>query len=116
MRVERALKAVGDCDEGTFLSIVNESGRSSAEKLQNLYSVHGDHLIEEALAKVAPVDGVLASRVHGGGFAGTILLFVAKDRSDAVNEWLKSEFGKDNVFRLLIREPGACRIALTEEV
>ena len=116
VRVERALKAVGDCDEGTFLSVVNESGRSSAEKLQNLYSVHGDHLIEEALAKVAPVDGVLASRVHGGGFAGTILLFVAKDRSDAVNEWLKSEFGKDNVFRLLIREPGACRIALTEEV
>lgn len=115
VRVERALKAVGDGDEADFLALVNESGRSSAEKLQNLYSVHGDHLIEEALEKVSHYDGVAAKRVHGGGFAGTILLFVTKDSSDSVNERLKADFGKDNVFRLFIREPGACRVASAEE-
>lgn len=114
-RVERALKAVSDGDEAAFLAAVNESGKSSAEKLQNLYSEHGDHLIEEALEKVSHMKGVVARRVHGGGFAGTILLFVEKACSDDVNERLNAEFGKDNVFRLFIREFGACRISSAEE-
>ena len=115
LRVERALKAVGDGDEQAFLKEVNASGESSAVKLQNLYSERGDRSIEEALEKASHIDGVLAKRVHGGGFAGTILLFVAKDRSDAVNEVLNAEFGADNVFRLFIRESGACRVPFTEE-
>ena len=116
LRVERALQAVEDGDEEAFLAEVNASGRSSAEKLQNLWSEHGDHSIELALEKVSHIDGVLARRVHGGGFAGTILLFVAKDRSDAVNEVLNAEFGKNNVFRLFIRESGACRVSFAGEV
>ena len=116
LRVERALQAVEDGDEEAFLAEVNASGRSSAEKLQNLWSEHGDRSIELALEKVSHIDGVLARRVHGGGFAGTILLFVAKDRSDAVNEVLNAEFGKNNVFRLFIRESGACRVSFAGEV
>lgn len=112
VRVERALDAVARGDESAFLAAVNESGESSARKLQNLYSSRGDHSIELALEKAGKIDGVLAKRVHGGGFAGTILLFVAKDRSDAVNDVLKAEFGENNVFRLFIRESGACRVAL----
>lgn len=115
VRVEQALGAVASGDEKAFLAVVNASGESSAKKLQNLYSEKGDHSIELALEKTAGIDGVLAKRVHGGGFAGTILLFVAKDRSDAVNDILNAEFGKNNVFRLLIRESGACRVPLTEE-
>ena len=113
--MEQALGAVASGDEKAFLAVVNASGESSAKKLQNLYSEKGDHSIELALEKAAGIDGVLAKRVHGGGFAGTILLFVAKDRSDAVNDILNAEFGKNNVFRLLIRESGACRVPLTEE-
>ena len=115
LRVERALKAVEDGDEAAFLKEVNASGQSSADKLQNLWSEHGDRSIERALAFASGLDGVLARRVHGGGFAGTILLFVAKDRSNAVNDALNAEFGKNNVFRLFIRESGACRVVFGEE-
>ena len=115
LRVERALKAVEDGDEAAFLKEVNASGQSSADKLQNLYSERGDRSIERALEFAAGVDGVLARRVHGGGFAGTILLFVAKDRSDAVNDVLNAKFGKNNVFRLFMREFGACRVVFGEE-
>lgn len=115
VRVERALKAVDEGDEAAFLKEVNASGVSSAEKLQNLYSEHGDRSIERALAFASGTDGVLARRVHGGGFAGTILLFVSKDRSDDVNARLNAEFGVENVFRLFIRELGACRVSLSED-
>ena len=114
-RVERALRAVEDGDEGAFLREVNASGLSSQEKLQNLYSERGDHSIERGLEFASTLEGVLARRVHGGGFAGTILLFVAKDSSDSVNDSLITKFGKNNVFRLMIRDAGACRIVFGEE-
>ena len=114
-RVERALRAVEDGDEGAFLREVNASGLSSAEKLQNLYSERGDRSIERGLEFASTLEGVLARRVHGGGFAGTILLFVAKDSSDSVNDSLIAKFGKNNVFRLMIRDAGACRIVFGEE-
>lgn len=110
VRVEKALKAVDNADEADFLAQVNASGKSSELKLQNLYSVHGDHKIEEALAVTATVDGVVAQRVHGGGFAGTILLFVKKSSSKAANEKLNSVFGENNVFKLSIRQSGATRV------
>ena len=110
VRVEKALKAVDNADEAEFLAQVNASGKSSELKLQNLYSVHGDHKIEEALAVTATIDGVVAQRVHGGGFAGTILLFVKKSSSKAVNEKLNSVFGENNVFKLSIRQSGATRV------
>ena len=114
-RVERALRAVEDGDEGAFLREVNASGLSSQVKLQNLYSERGDRSIERGLEFASTLEGVLARRVHGGGFAGTILLFVAKDSSDSVNDSLITKFGKNNVFRLMIRDAGACRIVFGEE-
>ena len=113
--MERALRAVEDGDEGAFLREVNASGLSSQVKLQNLYSERGDRSIERGLEFASTLEGVLARRVHGGGFAGTILLFVAKDSSDSVNDSLIAKFGKNNVFRLMIRDAGACRIVFGEE-
>lgn len=110
VRVEKAVAAVESGDEAAFLSAVNESGRSSAEKLQNLYSERGDRSIEEALAFAGTLDGVAAKRVHGGGFAGTILLFVRKDSLHSVKDALVSRFGESNVFELSVRKSGACRV------
>ena len=114
-RVEKAIAAVKDCDEKTFLEQVRASGMSSAKKLQNLYSERGDHAIEIALAEAEKIPGVKACRVHGGGFAGTILLFVEKSSSCAVNNRLNAVFGKDNVFKLSIRASGACKVVFAEE-
>lgn len=109
VRVESAIDAISSLDEKAFLDTVNASGLSSRYKLQNTYSKKGKNKnIENALDKVATMDGIVAHRVHGGGFAGTILLFAKKD--DAINEKLQKEFGIDNVFRLCIRDSGACKL------
>lgn len=110
-RVENAIKAVQCADEAAFLSIVNESGLSSRHKLQNTYSPRSkNHNLENALDKAAQIDGVLASRVHGGGFAGTILVFAKKNES--VYNALLEVFGNENVFKLSIRHSGATRLCL----
>ena len=64
----------------------------------------------EALAFAGTLDGVAAKRVHGGGFAGTILLFVRKDSLHTVKNALISRFGEKNVFDLSVRKSGACRV------
>ena len=112
VRVEQAEAAIAGGDEAAFLAAVNASGESSAVKLQNLYSERGDRSIEEALAFAGTLDGVAAKRVHGGGFAGTILLFVRKSSLQSVKSALIARFGENNVFDLSVRKSGACRIAL----
>lgn len=111
-RVENAVKAIDDKDEKAFLDIVNESGLSSRYKLQNTYSPAGkNHNLENALDRVVKIDGVVASRVHGGGFAGTILVFADKKES-GVESALNVMFGDENVFKLAIRQSGATKLDL----
>lgn len=111
-RVEKAMSAVKSLDENTFVSMVNESGSSSRHKLQNTYSPAGkNHNLEYALDRVVKIDGVVASRVHGGGFAGTILVF-AKKSETGVDDALNVMFGHENVFKLAIRDSGAIRLDL----
>ena len=110
-RVEKAYNAINNGDEKGFLEAVNESGLSSRYKLQNLYSPKSkSHLIEEALDKIEGMNGVVAKRVHGGGFAGTILVFVKKDSSNDANEQFKCLFGENNVFKLSVRPYGAMKV------
>jgi hypothetical protein len=59
---------------------------------------------------VDTIEGVVGRRVHGGGFAGTILVFVKKASSLDANEQFKSLFGANNVFKLSIRPCGAVRV------
>ena len=109
-RVESAIVAIDNRDERTFLDIVNESGLSSRYKLQNTYSPAGKNKnLENALDRVVKIDGVVASRVHGGGFAGTILVF-AKKTVSGVNAALNVMFGETNVFKMSIRPCGAVKL------
>ena len=111
VRVEQAAAAIASGDEKAFLDAVNASGVSSAVKLQNLRSSRGDRALEDALEFAGTLTGVAAKRVHGGGFAGTILLFVRKASSCAVKDALIRRFGADNVFELSVRSSGATRVA-----
>ena len=111
VRVEQAAAAIASGDEKAFLDAVNASGMSSAVKLQNLRSSRGDRALEDALDFAGTLTGVAAKRVHGGGFAGTILLFVRKASSCAVKDALIRRFGADNVFELSVRSSGATRVA-----
>ena len=51
-------------------------------------------------------------RVHGGGFAGSILGFVENSELDAYVENMKKVFGDSNVFPAKIRATGTCGFKL----
>lgn len=110
-RVDSAKTALLSGDKTEFLNVVNKSGDSSYKLLQNCY-VEGDRAqrIPLALCVAGMQDGVLAKRVHGGGFAGTVILFVSKDKADKVKGNMSAIFGDENVFCLNIRKFGAIRL------
>lgn len=111
-RVERAVAQIDARDEQGFLNTVTESGLSSRFKLQNTYSPAGQsHNLENALDRVVLIEGIRATRVHGGGFAGTILAFADK-AATGVHGALDIMFGEENVFKLGIRESGAKRLEI----
>ncbi|MDD4839383.1 MAG: galactokinase family protein [Clostridia bacterium] len=110
-RVELAQEALSKCDEEAFLKIIRKSAHSSWELLQNLYSpLDKQQCIPFAIAISKEIDGVKAVRVHGGGFAGTILAFVQKGSSSEYYDKMNSTFGQQNVFKLNIRKSGARQI------
>lgn len=112
-RVLKTKKAVETKNKKAFLRLINESGLSSYTLLQNCFPT-GDveQPIPFALAVVSADKDTLAHRVHGGGFAGTILAFVDTEKSRSYVERMKDVFGKENVFGVKIRKKGAVEIKL----
>jgi galactokinase len=99
-----------------YLDMVNESGDSSWELLQNVYSFHNPEAqgISAALAlsksffRRQKLHG--SCRVHGGGFAGTIQAYVPLDSLDKYSAYMENVFGKDSVTVLRIRPLGAVEL------
>lgn len=91
-----------------FLYNINKSGDSSYKLLQNCYPA-GDitQNIPLALAIANELPGLKAARVHGGGFAGTILCFVENDSVDEFISKMSVYYGRENVFNIGIRNSGA---------
>ncbi|MDR2551932.1 MAG: galactokinase [Treponema sp.] len=102
-----------------YLNLVNESGDSSWELLQNIYSTQNvrEQGIAVALALTrdflrfeASVPG--ACRVHGGGFAGTIQAYIPVSVLENYRTAMDSAFGPGSVTVLRIRPVGAEELAL----
>ena len=90
--------------------MLNKSGDSSYKLLQNCYvPTDTAERIPLALLMANMVDGVVASRVHGGGFAGTVLIVVERLKLDALRDKAVKVFGEDNVYCLSIRNKGAVK-------
>ena len=51
-----------------------------------------------------------AVRVHGGGFAGTIQVFIKNEYADEFVTLMNSVFGEGAAMMLKIRPVGACRL------
>lgn len=114
MQEAEALK-VGNLDE--FLRLVNESGDSSAQLLQNLYSTSQPTQQEIPLAIMMSkrvLKGAGAVRVHGGGFAGTIQAFVPLELADAYTTEMNRIFGDGSCQKLRIRPVGGVEITKEE--
>ncbi len=98
-----------------FLQLVLESGRSSLEYLQNVYSPHNpqEQGLTIALALSEKIlTGRGAWRVHGGGFAGTIQAYVPFDLLEEYRCQMESVFGAGCCYVLSVRAAGGTRVEL----
>ena len=114
-RVVKAREALLSGDLSGFFAAVNESGASSFKYLQNVYTIHNVNEQGISLA-LALADGYLAgegaSRVHGGGFAGTIQVFVKKARMGGLVELMDTVFAEGSAQAFSVRPLGAIRLEL----
>ena len=113
-RVEKGKDALVSGDMSAFFGAVNASGASSFKYLQNVYTVKnvGEQGLSLALAITdgMPSGAVGASRVHGGGFAGTIQAYVKCEQVDGYIKLMSSVFGEGAVMRLNVRPLGAIKV------
>ena len=97
-----ALKS-GDLNE--YLRLVNDSGRSSEELLQNIVpSSHPENTAVKDSIDLARsiLNGKGAVRVHGGGFAGTIQAYVPLEEKELFREKMETVLGKGSCHYLKI--------------
>lgn len=113
-RVQTMKKALKDGDMDTFLRCENESCDSSEKYLQNVFACN--NTTEEGVALALCLTRQFlqgekfSARVHGGGFAGTVQIFLPKEKTKAYTEYMDGVFGKDACKVLKIRPLGAVKL------
>lgn len=106
-------EALENGDTKRFFELVRESGGSSANLLQNLYSCKkpAEQGIPVALMMSRRVlNGKGACRVHGGGFAGTVQAFVPAEDAQKYADEMNRIFGEESCYVLSIRPVGGVEI------
>lgn len=115
-RVRHAVKAIEDGDGGELMRLIQESGISSWEWLQNCYST-GNAAEQKVPLALALTElflediGQGACRVHGGGFAGVVMGLIPEREVTNYVGYISGFVGKENVYPLNIRNVGAVHIA-----
>ena len=108
-RAEQQAKALIAGDMSEFLRLVAESGKSSCRLLQNCYNTHNP--VEQPIPTALILTEYLlgsngVGRVHGGGFAGTIQVYVQDSCFDEYKTAMEKVFGTGSVIELVVRQPG----------
>ena len=108
-RVVDAVKALREDDLDAFFKCIIGSGESSWKLLQNLYVAASDNQEMPLALEMSRrmLEGKGAWRIHGGGFAGTILAFVPNDMLDEYAARMNAVFGENATTVLAIRPEGA---------
>ena len=114
-RVADAVKAVENKDGEGFLRLLEESGNSSWEWLQNCYSLQNCKeqkiTLSLALTKLfLNKIGAGICRVHGGGFAGVIMCVLPIENAEEYVEYMAQYVGRENVYPMNIRSTGAVHV------
>ncbi len=111
---QRVLDQVRALEKGnfqTFLDLVKASGDSSCQWLQNCYSLSRPTEQGIPLALAMTRDflrgcNLGACRVHGGGFAGTIQVYLPDDVLDGYVRLMEPVFGEGSITALNLRSRG----------
>ncbi|MBR7132963.1 MAG: galactokinase [Clostridia bacterium] len=114
-RVLEQLAALKAGDFEGFLKLVNASGESSFDYLQNLYS--NSAVAEQGLSLAIALTrkflgGKGACRVHGGGFAGTIQCYIPTERLADYKQMIEAVFGEGSCCVLNIRPVGGYELKI----
>ncbi len=110
-RVAEQVSALLADDSRRFLELIVDSGMSSLALLQNLNAHPEEQPLPLALElSRRMLAGRGAWRVHGGGFAGTILAFVPLDMMENYRGRMDAVFGQGACQTLRIRPLGPMRI------
>jgi len=105
-RVDAMVVALEKGKIAEYLALVNASGRSSAQYLQNTWAMvrPAEQPIPLALALTEKfLAGEGACRVHGGGFAGTIQAYIPLKRKAEYAKTMEAVFGPGSVIELSVR-------------
>lgn len=111
-RVGEQVEALENNDFEVFLRLVKESGNSSFKWLQNIYTPKNVNQQGVTLALAITEDYLSrfrggACRVHGGGFAGTILVLMPNPQVEEYIRIMESAYGKNCALRLRVRSYGS---------
>jgi galactokinase len=112
-RVPKQVEALKNGDFEEFKRLIIESGRSSRDLLQNVFSTKSP--VEQGLSLALSLSerllaGKGAWRVHGGGFAGTIQAFVPNDLLEGYRAEIEKVFGAGSCHVLSIRPFGGIMV------
>lgn len=113
-RVNEQIEALTNKNMPLFAELTRASGRSSSVYLQNIFP--DDSLTERAIPLAIAISEMYlkdegAYRVHGGGFAGTILSIVPEKMVDGYINRMEELFNKGCCYRLRIRPVGGYFVA-----
>lgn len=116
LRAQQVAHALKEGDIGGFLRLCSQSGRSSYQYLQNIYPSFSPLSQPASVALMAAehlLQGRGVCRIHGGGFGGTIQVFVPDDMADHFATEMEMITGQGSCHLLAIRPCGG--IEITEE-
>ncbi len=114
-RVAKQIEALKNSDFPLFLKYVKESGNSSFKWLQNIYSSSNVSCQNITLAlamteEFIEINGAGACRIHGGGFEGTIQVFIPKTNVKDYQKFITGLFSDFKIYELSIRAIGAVKV------
>lgn len=119
VRVDEEVAALKEKRYDDFLRLVCESGDSSWKWLQNCYCIESPK--EQAICFALAVTELYrreknikksACRIHGGGFAGVIMVILPKEYTEDYTRYIEEKMGEKCVYKMTIRKYGAIHMEL----
>lgn len=107
--VDARWEALGERDLGSFFSLTRRSGASSAMFLQNVSAAGSQR--QDCMVAIALSERLLrgsgATRIHGGGFGGSIQAFVPLSMADAYVAGMDGWLGSGSCHTYAVSREGA---------